>query len=173
MAVERPSKSAQKRAAMAIRALADELVALKPGLLTKVIGDEDVMRAVHDAQAINSFGALRRQKQYIARLLRDADVDKIREALQALQADDNQDKKRFRAAEKWRDALLQADESQRADLLEQAGIEADAALHDALRRHATTTDARGRKNSARGVFRALYRALGEDQTHKSNEDETR
>lgn len=172
MAVERPSKSAQKRAAMAIRALADELVELKPGLLAKVIDNEDVDHAVREAQAINSFGALRRQKQYIARLLRDADVDRIRMALQALQADDTQDKKRFRAAERLRDAMLKADASTRSELLTQAGLETTDALRDALQRHATSNDARARKNASRSVFRVLYEALAltQSQSREDNKD---
>ena len=158
MATERPSKSAQKRAAQAIRALADELVSLKPALVGKVVADEDVASAVREAQAINSHGALRRQKQYIALRLRDVDVDAIRDALNALQADDKQDKRLFRAAEQLRDALL-SEPAQTQSLLDAAGVSTSEELHDTLRRYASASDTRTRKQAARSVFRQLYAAM--------------
>ncbi|MEN7344255.1 MAG: ribosome biogenesis factor YjgA, partial [Pseudomonadota bacterium] len=93
---DKPSKSARKRAAQAIRAMADELVDLKPQVLEALIKDNDLLHAIREAQQTNSHGALRRQKQYIARLMRELDHDEIRDALDALAGDPAKEKQLFR-----------------------------------------------------------------------------
>jgi ribosome-associated protein len=55
---------------------------------------------------MTSKGALRRQKQLIGKLMRDADADAIRQALDARSADDRIAKRTFAEAERWRDRIV-------------------------------------------------------------------
>jgi ribosome-associated protein len=158
MTDERPSKSARKREALAIRAIADELVALKPGQIATVVDDPDVVRAVHEAQSIAAHGALRRQKQYIAKLLRDEDSAPIRARLDALAGDPVAEKRRFKRAEQLRDALI-ASPGDADDALVEAGLADTAGIIAALAEWRSAGDDAARRSAARKLFRAIHGQL--------------
>ena len=81
----KPSKSAQKRAYLALQKLGEELITLRETDLETVPLDEDLLEAVHEARRIRKRGALRRQKQYIGKLMgRLDDPEPIRQALERL-----------------------------------------------------------------------------------------
>ena len=78
----KPSKSARKRAYLALQQLGEELITLRDDDLETVPLDEDLLEAVHEARRIRKRGALRRQKQYIGKLMgRLDDPEPIRQAL--------------------------------------------------------------------------------------------
>ena len=81
----KPSKSARKRAYLALQKLGEELITLRETDLETVPLDEDLLEAVHEARRIKKRGALRRQKQYIGKLMgRLDDPEPIRQALERL-----------------------------------------------------------------------------------------
>jgi ribosome-associated protein len=81
----KPSKSARKRAYLALQKLGEELITLRDSELRSLPLDEELLDAVLEAQTIKAHGALRRQKQYIGKLMgRIDDAEPIREALQRL-----------------------------------------------------------------------------------------
>ncbi|MFK8051611.1 MAG: ribosome biogenesis factor YjgA [Woeseiaceae bacterium] len=161
MASERPSKSAKKREAHAIRALADELVALKPQNLAKVIDDPDILAAVKDAQEMGSHGAMRRQKQYIARRMREHDLDAIKAAMAQLAGDPMREKKQFKTAESLRDALLKAEPDDIGTLLAAQSLAPDAAVIDPIKAFHSANSDKDRKSASRKIFRAVHAALGD------------
>lgn len=77
----KPSKSARKREYLAAQKLGEELITLKPSELDQLPLDEDLLQAVVEARQIKAHGALRRQKQYIGKLMRELDAEPIRSAL--------------------------------------------------------------------------------------------
>lgn len=158
MSDERPSKSARKREAQAVRALADRLVELGPEELARVVEDGDVLDAVRAAQAMPSHGAGRRQRQYIAKLLRSMDTDAIVGALARADAAPAEARRRFHAAERLRDALTRGGDAR--EELAAAGLEASEDIEAALSEwHSAHSDA-GRKRAAKRLFRALHERLG-------------
>jgi 5-(carboxyamino)imidazole ribonucleotide mutase len=80
---ERPSKSARKREALAAQRLGEELVELKDAELDALDLPERLTDAIREARSIRSRGAGARQRQYIGRLMREIDVQAVREALEA------------------------------------------------------------------------------------------
>ena len=80
----KPSKSARKRAYLALQKLGEELVTLRESDLQAMPLDEDLRDAVLEARRIKAHGALRRQKQYIGKLMGRVDPEPIREALERL-----------------------------------------------------------------------------------------
>lgn len=80
----KPSKSARKRAYIALQKLGEELVTLREPDLQAMPLDEDLRDAVMEARRMKSHGALRRQKQYIGKLMGRVDPEPIREALERL-----------------------------------------------------------------------------------------
>ena len=80
----KPSKSARKREFLALQKLGEELITLKPDDLAALELDEDLHEAVVAAKSIKSRGALRRQKQFIGKLMRRVPAQPIRDGLARL-----------------------------------------------------------------------------------------
>lgn len=81
----KPSKSARKRAYLALQKLGEELITLREPDLQSLPLDEELLDAVLEARGIKAHGALRRQKQYIGKLMgRIEDPELIRQALERL-----------------------------------------------------------------------------------------
>jgi ribosome-associated protein len=156
---EPPSKEELKRQAQAVQALADRLVAAPDATITALELPERLHDAVMLARRIRGGGALVRQKQFVAKLMRGMDLEPIRAALQEQEAEQLLDARLFREVEQWRDRILEEGAS---------AVEAIAAAHPALATEefrllaaAAREDRRmGRsRGSARELFRAIDRAL--------------
>ena len=80
----KPSKSARKREFLALQKLGEDLIALNEPDLRSIGLDEDLLEAVLDAHQIKSHSALRRQKQYIGKIMRHVDPEPIRAAMKRL-----------------------------------------------------------------------------------------
>jgi ribosome-associated protein len=74
----KPSKSARKREYIALQKLGEELIVLKQSDLDSLPLDDNLREAVMEAQQIKAHGALRRQKQYIGKLMRHIDPEPLR-----------------------------------------------------------------------------------------------
>lgn len=77
----KPSKSARKREFLALQKLGEELIQLKESDLRQIGLSEDLLEAVLEARHIKAHGALRRQKQYIGKIMRHIDPEPIRAAM--------------------------------------------------------------------------------------------
>jgi len=80
----KPSKSARKREYLALQKLGEELITLKQSDLYSLPLDDDLRLAVTEARQIKARGALRRQKQYIGKLMRHIDPEPLRSELAKL-----------------------------------------------------------------------------------------
>ena len=80
----KPSKSARKREYLALQKLGEELISLKQSDLRSLPLEEDLLEAVSEASQIKAHGALRRQKQYIGKLMRHIDPEPLRDELAKL-----------------------------------------------------------------------------------------
>ena len=80
----KPSKSARKREYLALQKLGENLVTLRESDLLSLDLDEDLLEAVMEARRIKKHGALRRQKQYIGKLMGRVDPEPIRAAVERL-----------------------------------------------------------------------------------------
>lgn len=80
----KPSKSARKREFLALQKLGEDLITLKESDLRQIGLDEDLLEAVLEARRIKSNSALRRQKQYIGKIMRNVDPEPIRTAIMRL-----------------------------------------------------------------------------------------
>lgn len=100
------SKSQLKREMHALQDLGKAIVELPPKDLAKIPLPDELAAAVAHARSINSRGALRRQMQFIGRLMRGVDPEPIQQALDAIRLTGQQSTARFHAVEQWRDRLL-------------------------------------------------------------------
>jgi ribosome-associated protein len=107
---------------------------------------------------MKSHGALRRQKQLIGKLMRQADADLVRARIDASGARDRAEKQMFAKAEKWRDKLLTGG-SQELQEFETVSGASDAELRQLLAKLAVTINERTEKTLKRQVFRRVHAIL--------------
>ncbi len=106
--IHEPSKSERKRQMRALQELGEKLVQLDAGALASVtIEDEDLNEAIAVARRIKSREGLRRQMQYIGKLMRKIDTDAIHTRLDELAGGRRETARRFHALESLRDEALQ------------------------------------------------------------------
>jgi ribosome-associated protein len=113
-----PSKSQRKRDALALQALADELVRLSPAELDSVPLPANLRDAVAEGRQL-SRGAYRRQVRYLGRLLRDVDAAPIKVAVDAQRSASHEDRARLKRLERWRARLMEEGDAAVAELLEE------------------------------------------------------
>lgn len=104
------SRSQLKREAQDLQSLAQSLVALKPEQLAKVPLDTQTLRSVEEAARIKPrSGAMKRQIQYIGKLLRNLETDPIFAALERMDTTSAAYNQIFHRLERWRDRLIAED----------------------------------------------------------------
>lgn len=153
---EKPSKSALKREMTELQALGEDLVALSKDQLKKIDLPDNLRDALRDAQRFTRHEALRRQLQYIGKLMRAIDPEPIRAALDEIKGLSAAANARMHALERLRERFL-ADEKVIAEIAaDHPG--ADLQHLRQLRRNALKEQELGKPPRA---FRELYRVLRE------------
>lgn len=163
----RPSKTKAKEEMDALQELGKRLVEVSNDRLKKLDIPEILADAVREAKRISSFGALRRQMQYIGKLMRDMDVEPIQEMLDEIDGVSNKANARFHALEKQRDKLL-ADESVITALKNQHP-DLDVTALRTLRRNALKEQAEQKPPKA---YRAIFQLLKSLEQANSTDAET-
>ncbi len=100
------SKSQLKREVSALQDLGAAIVKLGAKDLIKIPLPDKLADAIHEARRLNSHSALRRQMQYIGRLMRDVDPKPIQQALDAIRRCGQQSAAHFHAIEQWRNRII-------------------------------------------------------------------
>ncbi len=102
------SKSEMKRDMLALQALGEAIVKLSKGQFETIpIEDPTLAEAIHTARRIKHREGLRRQMQYIGKLMRKTDTEAMAEAYQRLEDGRKQDTRKFHELEQWRDRLIE------------------------------------------------------------------
>jgi ribosome-associated protein len=104
---EGKSKSQRKREALALQELGERLAGLAPAEIEKLALPADLVRAVEELRRINSRGALKRQRQYVGKLMRKLDPEPVARALAALDQQRAEDAGALHRLERWRTRLLE------------------------------------------------------------------
>lgn len=102
-----PSKTRLKAEADAAQDIGRKLVELPKDRLKKLQLEEALMDAIAEAKRITANGAIRRQMQYIGRLMRETDLAPIVEQLQKWDGKHQEENARFHQMERWRTRLLE------------------------------------------------------------------
>lgn len=157
--LEKPSKSAMKRAMTDLQTLGAELVGLSVDQLKKIDLPDTLRVAVRDAQRITQHGAHRRQLQYIGKLMRGIDDAPIRAALDEINGLSAAANARMHARERLRARFLE-DETVIGEIAA-AHPGADLQHLRQLRRNALKEQQLGKPPRA---FRELYRELRDLET---------
>ena len=102
------SKSQKKRDMLALQDIGCELVALSNETINKLDLPDNLRTAVVEAKRIpkSKYGGMKRQMQYIGRLMREVDPAPIIEQLNSLKAPNKKETALHHLAERWRERLL-------------------------------------------------------------------
>lgn len=100
------SKTRRKLEMHALQALGEALVALPEAQLKTFDLPEDLLAAIAEARSIRAHGGLRRQLQYIGKLMRGIDPEPIRARLAALEGNSRAATAELHRLERWRERLL-------------------------------------------------------------------
>jgi ribosome-associated protein len=151
-----PSKSARKRAAHAAQDLGEELIRMRDNDLVTLNLPEGLVDAVREARRITSRAGGARQRQYIGKLMRDIDLEPIREFLASRGKIDAREAERFKRVEAWRERLI----VEGAPALEELerwrpGLDRDEWSH----RLSAAQAERARTGATGAASRELFRAL--------------
>ena len=105
-----PSRTRRKLDDLALQELGEALVDVPEAKLTELDLPERLSDAIVQARGISKFGALRRQMQYIGRLMREeGDAETIRARLDAWNGVSVEETARLHLIERWRLKLLDDD----------------------------------------------------------------
>lgn len=112
-----PSRSAKKRESLALQALGEELANLAPQEVQALNLPPDLAEALALYARLRDHEGRRRQMQYIGRLMREADAEPIRAALDQRKETSAAATAALHRAEQWRERLLAAPEAELDGLL--------------------------------------------------------
>jgi ribosome-associated protein len=104
-----PSKSQIKRECHQLQELGEEIYKLNNDDINSLELPRDLREAVLTAQKIKSRSGLKRQRQYIGKLLRGCDSEAIESQLRKIQHRHDTNTAQFKRLEKWRDQLIEND----------------------------------------------------------------
>ena len=155
------SKSQRKREAHALQALGKSLVKLNKSALAQIPLSDDLRNAIAEARRLQQHGALKRQLQYIGKLMRQYDVEPIRAAYAKVINSYRDDVEQHHKLEQWRDRLLSGGDQALEKLLAEHP-EVDRQHIRQLIRTAHKETAKDKPpKAARELFRYLREVLGE------------
>lgn len=103
---EEKSKSQKKREAEALQKLGVALSKLSQQQLDDIPMPDKLRQAINELGKIKSNSAVRRQSQYIGRLMRETELGPIQQAFDEIQQGTAKANAKFHLVERWRDKLL-------------------------------------------------------------------
>ena len=154
------SKSQLKREVEALQKLGEDLVKLKPGELDKIPLDQKLRDAILHAQQISSRSAIRRQRQYIGKLMREADAQIIQQAFDHLNEQGHQEIAQFHLIERLRDKLIDQGDAALDEVIEYFPHADRGQIRQLCRNARNERDKDSAPKSARKLFKYL-RSLAE------------
>ena len=153
-----PSRSDERREALAVLELAKRLVEQPEARLVQIPMDEDLRDLVRASRKITAQIARKRQVQYLAKHMRRQDTEAlaaIRAALDHDKADHRREAQALHHVEYWRDRLIDEGDAALTELLEKH----PSAERQHLRQLARNAHNEKLKNKPPHAYRELFREL--------------
>jgi ribosome-associated protein len=106
---ELPSKTSLKKESQKLQDLGMELSLLKPQKLATMPITEELRDAIELLHRLHHNEAMRRQKQFIGKLMRHENHEAIEKAFNAIAEKQNREARLLKVIERWRDNLIAGD----------------------------------------------------------------
>ena len=113
----RPSRAQKRKVAEDVQKLGERLLDLTKERIKELELPEDLEEAVLFAKTINSRAALKRQKQFIGKLMRKIDPEPIEAFFKKIDDTQKAVARSFHRLEKWRDRLVSGDKKVMGEIL--------------------------------------------------------
>ena len=153
-----PSKSQVKRELHAVVDLTKELIEFSVEQIRQLPLDESIIRALEEAKSFKSHGAKRRQVHYAAKVLRQADVDIIRQQVDTWKHGSKEQNDHLHRLELIRNRLIDSDDEV-TKLIEQYPTLDIQALRSIVRAARKEQSHNAKLNEGQTPQRKQYRAL--------------
>ncbi|MDQ7017053.1 MAG: ribosome biogenesis factor YjgA [Gammaproteobacteria bacterium] len=150
-----PSRSQLKRDAQELLKAGKEIVALNDADLKRIPMSDSLEHAVSVARKIKSYSGLKRQFQFIAKLLRNCDVEPILSELEKIKNRGLQENQRFKTLEQWRDKLLTGEPAEQQNYLSHYPAADRQQLRQLVRNALKEVQLNKPPKSSRALFRYL------------------
>ena len=157
---EPPSKTRRKQEMHALQDIGEQLVQLDFKRLTELNLPDTLTDAILEARQIRKHGALRRQMQFIGKLMRSVDAEPIREKLDVWSGLNLKHTAWLHTLERWRERLL-ADEQALGELGQQYPAADLQQLRTLIRNAQKERLANKPPKSFRALFQELQRIIPE------------
>ncbi len=168
-----PSRSQQRRDALAVFDLAERLVAMGERELSAVPMPDDLRDLVRDSRRITAQIARKRQLQFLAKIMRREDdevIDAIRRALVRDRDETRRDTARLHRLEATRERLLsEGDEALAEFIAEHPGADRQK-LRQLIRNARLERDKQKPPHAFRDLFRELKLLMGKDEDADDADD---
>ena len=156
---ERPSKSELKRQMLALQKTGEALLALTAAQLAEMPLSNAMREALELSKSLKHREAKRRQLQYIGKLMRTEEHEKITAALTELEDKNRYFRQRFHHIEQLRQQLMEGSDNAFESLLEQAPSIDRQHLRQLIRQAQKQQTAKRPGNASKKLFQYLREAL--------------
>ncbi|TCK17547.1 ribosome-associated protein [Thiogranum longum] len=150
-----PSKTRRKKDADALQQLGTDLLELPETDWVKLSLPDSLIDALREMKRIHSRSALKRQRQFIGRLMRDVDPEPVQQHFEQLRQKTRQQVQAHHALEEWRDRMIGEDDSVVEAYLQEYGNADRQHLRQLVRQARKERDQSKPPKSARALFRYL------------------
>lgn len=165
-----PSRTQQRREALAVLTLASQLIELQPSRLAKLSLPDDVRREVDITRRMTAHGAKKRQLAYLAKIMRrydDADFASVRAELGENREKQRQENAAMHRLEAMRDRLIAEDETALPELIAEHPQLDRQHLRSLVRQARIERDT---PNKPPKAYREIFQCLKDLQADDSVED---
>lgn len=145
------SKSQRKRDCHAQQKISDRLLKLQPDQLAQIDLPSELENALNEAHRIRSNSALKRQRQYLGKIMRNCDSARIEKQLDTILHKNDTNTAQFKKIEKWRDRLVENDKDVLSEIINE--------LPDIDRHHVHNLARQASKEASAGKPPAASRKL--------------
>ena len=149
------SKSQRKRECNALQKIGDRLLKLSPDQLELIDLPPELIDALNEAHRIRSNSALKRQRQYLGKIMRNCDSTKIEQELNAVLHKNDTNTAQFKKLEKWRDRLVENDGEVMTEILNELPDLDRHHVHNLVRQAAREASADKPPAASRKLFKYL------------------
>jgi ribosome-associated protein len=149
------SKSQKKRECDALQKIAERLLKLKPDDLSLIDLPTELAEALEEAHHINSNSALKRQRQYLGKIMRTCDHEKIEQQLISVEHRNDTNTAQFKKIEKWRDRLIENDKDVLGQIIAEHPDLDRQHIHNLVRKAAKEAAASKPPTASRKLFKYL------------------
>ena len=152
------SKSQRKRDCDALQKISDQLLKLKPEELALIDLPDELKDALQEAHHIHSNSALKRQRQYLGKIMRTCDSEKIEKQLNHVIHRNDTNTAQFKKFEKWRDRLIDNDKEVLGEIIREIPHLDRHHVHNLVRQAEKEASANKPPAASRKLFKYLREA---------------